>query len=460
MKKFISAIIATVLTVTITSCTAEAPHLLNFIDNNEEYTPDFSGRTIIFGLRSFGEGDLIIPETTTNTLEADEQRAKVNNIKKLLNCNIEQKIQEDSSVIVGAIASQSTDIDIYYGASYDQSQWCKAGILHDFRENDVIDITDESRWGTEKRQQAMTYKGIVFGILPQNAIGISDATGIILTNDHKINSFAQPTPKELLENGNWTFDYFKDYVVSVSDMNASTPIYGMTIARSQEYILPLTAALANGSSMLKPTDEGNYEFTLGKDPKAVYALDWISEVYQTGVIADDNYNDTFSGYFSNGLTSLYIGTTGVGTANLDGFPLRELNEGFSFISFPYGPDAEYGKTNSTFFIATMSYAIPVSSDAHDMGLFLNEFCKNSMSEEEILLKKQNYIEQYFHHPEDYDYIYEIGNGSSYMFLLSELYEVHGEIRDSLTSVMKGNRSATESLDKITPRVEAILDNLK
>lgn len=456
MKKVLALLLAAGLTISSVSCAAEAPQLLNFIDESIDFTTDFRGETITFGLRSFGEGDLIIPDITTNTLEADERRVQIKETETALNCIFDQKIQENSEAIIGAIASQSTDIDIYYGASYDHFLWCRAGMLHDFRENDVIDISDEEKWGTARRRKVLTYKGFVYGILPQTPVGIDDSTGIILVNDSMIKSFGQPTPKELLEDGNWTFDYFKNYVESVSDMNDTLPVYGMTVARDQLHILPLTAVFANGSAVLNLSDNGEYEFILGKDPKALTALNWARDVYQTEVIANDNYNDTFSGFFSNEMSSMYLGTSGVGTANLDGFPLRELSEGFSFICFPYGPDAEYGVTNSTFYVASMDYAIPISSDPHDMGLILDKFCENRYSPEELEEKKQNFIEQYFHFPEDYEFVYNISTTSEYVHFLTDLHDVHGDIQETLESIVKGDRGTVESIEKIKTKVEAEL----
>ena len=167
--------------------------------------------------------------------------------------------------------------------------------------------------------------------------------------------------------------------------------------------LPLTAIFANGSSLIQDKGSGDLEFNLMSDPKAIAALEWAKEVYDTGVIAADNYDNTFAGYFKNGRSSLWLGGAWVGTSNREGYPLNEMNEGFSFMCMPYGPDAVYGETYSSFIFVSNCIAVPISSDEYEMSSFLNEFC-SELSEEDMNALADETRNYYFFHPEDYDFV--------------------------------------------------------
>ncbi len=461
MKKTISAIlILAVATTLFSSCAADGPQLLDFIGNTEEFTADFGGDTITFGLRSFEEADMIIPGDSNNALEADEQREKISRIEKTLHCVIEQQLQEDSSMIAAAIAGQATKTDIYFGASYEHMNWYRTGLLYDYNEIDAVDLSDTEKWGSKDRQNIMSYQGAIFGVYPKPQVIPEGSAGIVLVNDKLIQSYNQPTPKELLENGNWTFDYFTDYVVAVSDMRTDPPTYGMTIVWGQEFTFPLTAIFANGSSILSTNENGKHQFNLANDQKARTALEWSAEVYRTGVITEDDYGTaSWAGMFANGQSAMWVGSSGVGlTINQSEAPLTLMSDGFSFINFPYGPDAVYGETPSTYYVASMSYAIPISSDPDDMGLFINEFCTSYLTEDEIASKIEDYRDQFFYHPEDYDTVYRAGETAMYTYFNSELFDVQTDISEALNEILKGKKNVTEAFTSITPRVmDAIED---
>ncbi len=204
-------------------------------------------------------------------------------------------------------------------------------------------------------------------------------------------------------------------------MNADTPIYGMTHYMGQLCQLPLTAVFANGSSILVEDSYGGLKFNLLDDNKAKTALEWSKEVYDTGVVFEDNYDGTNAGFFSNGRSSLWLGGAWVGTTNREGYPLNELKDGFSFMCLPYGPDAVYGETYSSFIFVSNCISVPISSDEYDMAAFLNEFC-SELSEDDLMALQEETRNFYFFHAEDYDYVMDMADNTTKVFLLYSLTE--------------------------------------
>lgn len=460
LRKNIFSLIAIFLLVAMmTSCAAEAPELLDFLGSADEFAvADFEGRTVYIGVQEINRDGLVpVPDDTST--KADTQWEIIKNVQNKLNCEIKQEVVDFDNVMASIIAF-NCKYDVFYTHTAVLIDLIKADILYDISQMEGIDLSNEAKWGSAQDQRHRTYQGKVFGVKPRNASSTyGSLEGVIMANDSLIKEFGQPTPKELLEQGNWTFDYFPDYLVSISDMNSETPTYGMTHYKNQLCQLPLTAIFANGSSILTEDSSGKLKFDLMNDPKAVTALEWAKEVYDTGVIVEDNYDDTNAGYFTNGRSSLWLGGAWVGTTNREGFPLNEMNEGFSFMCMPYGPDAVYGETYSSFIFVSNCIAVPISSDEYEMSSFLNEFC-SELSEEDMNALADETRNYYFFHPEDYDFVLDMADNAVYTYLYGELDKVRDVILNSLEDITKGSGTVSERLSSIIGKVEAELENIK
>lgn len=460
MRKIICSFISIILLVAVvTSCSAEAPELLDFMGNESEFSvADLGGRTVYIGVTEITkDGPIPIPEDTST--KADTQREIIEKVEGKLHCNIAQDIA-DLDNIAASIVSDNCKFDLIYTHTANILDLIKGNMFYDLNEMEGIDLSNEAKWGSAQDQLHRTYQGKVFGVKPRNAGSTyGSLEGVLHVNDALIQRFGQPTPKELLEQGEWTFENFIPYVTAVSDMNAETPTYGMTTYSGQLHQLPLTAIFANGSSLLSVDDSGSYSFNLSNDPKAVTALEWARDVYATGTVVVDDFDDTPAGYFTNGRASMFLGGAWIGTTNRDGYPLNELEDGFSFICVPYGPDAEYGETYSSFIFVSNCLAVPISSDEYEMAAFLNEFCAE-LSEEDMNLLADETKNYYFFHPEDYDYVIDMADNAVYTYLYAELDEVRDTIVDALESITQGKSNISESLTSIESRVESALENIK
>ncbi len=460
MRKKIFSIIAICIFIAMTtSCAAEAPELLSFMGDASDFSKaDFGGRTVYIGVQEINSDGLVpIPEDTST--KADTQWEIINRVQSSLNCEIKEHVIDFKNVLA-SIISDNCKTDMFYTHTAVLRDLIEADVLYDINKMEGIDLSNESKWGSAQDQRHRTYQGKVFGVKPRTASSTyGSLEGVMMVNDALIKRFGQPTPKELLEQGNWTFDYFPDYLVSVSDMNADTPIYGMTHYMGQLCQLPLTAVFANGSSILVEDSYGGLKFNLLDDNKAKTALEWSKEVYDTGVVFEDNYDGTNAGFFSNGRSSLWLGGAWVGTTNREGFPLNEMNEGFSFMCMPYGPDAVYGETYSSFIFVSNCIAVPISSDEYEMSSFLNEFC-SELSEEDMNALADETRNYYFFHPEDYDFVLDMADNAVYTYLYGELDKVRDVILNSLEDITKGSGTVSESLSSIIGKVEAELENIK
>ncbi|MBQ2881394.1 MAG: hypothetical protein IJE40_03930, partial [Clostridia bacterium] len=310
MKKKALLLAILLLVATVTSCASDGPVLKDFIRNMENETADLGGRTVLFGVSAITEDGLIPLQDSTSAM-SDAQRKLIKNVEERLHCVVEQDVF-DKDALAASIGSFNCKFDLLYDHTGNQIDLVKAGLLHDLNTFEVLDLSNVNKWGTAQDQLHRTYQGKVFGVKPRSAASTyTSLEGVMMVNDSLIKTFGQPTPKELFEQGNWTFDYFTDYVVKVSDMKADEPIYGMSYYNGQLSQLPLTAIFANGSSLLQNSNSGSLSFNLMKDPKAVAALDWAQEVYETGVLKEEDAA-TNSNTFISGRSSLWLGGAWVG----------------------------------------------------------------------------------------------------------------------------------------------------
>ncbi len=459
MKKISLILSVLLLVMTVSSCAAEAPELKDFIGNVDSSYADLGGRTVFIGVTDIVSTDSLVPLPEDTSAKSDAQRALIKSVEEKLHCVISETVI-DEDTIPANIIGQNCKSDLLYNSTQLQSDWIKSGLLYDLNTFDNLDLSNESKWGTAREQLHRTYQGKVFGVKPMGAdSSYTSLEGVMMVNEALIKTFAQPTPKELLEQGNWTFDYFTDYVVKVSDMNAETQIYGMTYYDGQLHQLPLTAIFSNGSSLLNVSDSGEFSFDLSSDPKVNNALNWAKEVYATGVIAEDDFDDTHAGYFIEGRSSLWLGGAWVGTTNRPNYPLNKMKDGFSFINVPYGPDAVYGETYSSFIFVSRSLAVPISSDAYEMGCFLNEFC-TEFSEDDLEAMRYETQSEYFFNEEDYDFLLDMADNAVYTYLYVELSDVRESILKALETITMGNGSISESIGSIQSLVDAELENIK
>ena len=460
MKKRIVILLTIVFAFSfVSSCAAESSELISFMGGaDDSFTADLKGRDVIIGVAQIDKDSIVpIPEDTST--KADTQRRIIKDVEIKLNCNVTQE-EVDYDHIAASIMADNCKFDLMYSHTATHFDLIKAGLFYDISKMEGIDLSNEAKWGSAQDQTHRMYKGQVFGVKPQNAgSSYGSLEGVILANDALIQRFGQPTPKELLEQGKWTFDTFVDYLTAVSDMSSDEPIYGMSVYTGQLHQIPITAIFANGSQLLNVSDSGEYSFDLLSDPKAIKALEWSKDVYDTGVVVEDDFDDTPAGYFTNGRSSMFLGGAWIGTTNRDGYPLNSLESGYSFICVPYGPDGVYGETYSSFIFVSNSISVPITSDEFEMACFLNEFCVEPTEEEMIELQEEtkNY---YFFHPEDYDYVMDMASNAAYTYLYAELDEVRSDLMTALENITQGKNAISESIGSVQAKVENALLNIQ
>lgn len=459
MKRKLLILLSVVLVFSfVTSCASGGPELLSFMSGDSSFTADLGGRDVLIGVAQINK-DSIVPISEDTSTKADTQRRIIGDVEKKLNCTVKQDVVDYDNIAANIIAD-NCKFDLLYSHTATHFDLIKAGLFYDISKMEGIDLSNEAKWGSAQDQTHRTYQGKVFGVKPQNAgSAYGSLEGVILSNDALIQSFGQPTPKELLEQGQWTFDTFVDYLTDVSDMSSDEPTYGMSIYSGQLHQIPITAIFANGSQLLNISDSGAYSFDLISDPKAIKALEWSKEVYDTGVVVEDVFDDTPAGFFTNGRSSMFLGGAWIGTTNRDGYPLNSLETGYSFICVPYGPDGVYGETYSSFIFVSNSISVPITSDEYEMACFLNEFCVEP-TEAEMLELQEETKNYYFFHPEDYDYVMDMASNAAYTYLYAELDDVRSDLMTALEKITEGKSSISESIGAVQNKVENALLNIQ
>jgi hypothetical protein len=151
------------------------------------------------------------------------------------------------------------------------------------------------------------------------------------------------TPAELIEQGKWTFDYFEEYLPLISDKSKESPVYGLGVFTGVHSSLITAAVFANNGEMVK-YENNKYSFGYN-DQNALTAIDFAIKI---NAMKDcvSTVKSFGSELFSGGNSTLALTSSWRGTQTTEKWEIMNNLSDVSWYPFPYGPNAEYGKTSS------------------------------------------------------------------------------------------------------------------
>lgn len=407
------------------------------------------------------------PEPTT---EAYERTRNVSEqVEAALNCKLEEYLLPNNNITTfqqmfatgdytnnwtGApFASSSSQVNAFY----------KAGFLQSWNDIPTVDLNNEELWGTKYKQQNATFNGELYLDVGGGSGGGN--MGHMIFNKILVNEFNAQNPQELLEQGLWTWDTFEDYVHTISLFEADRTVYAVSIwanNHNSKVMWPLCSILSNGGSIVKKADDGSASFGL-QDSEALAALDWASDMLKTGTIKFDEKwpPDTWAKSGS----VIVLGDWAFGTSSSGSsahWGLDNLDD-IRFIPFPYGPNAEYGKTSATYASAAGGVGLLFGVDKEDSGYVWNvrkilSVEANDETEEEW--KRRTFFQD---DPSDDDSYnnYKKGIdefGFDYSSQLGE--DTMKQLRAGLINVVEGTQTSAELFSSISGIIDtAIQENI-
>ena len=232
-----------------TAC-SEAPELLSFIDDNAG-AGTLDGLTLYFKA-SLGPKDPMDKEDTTgwlgytsNTNFADMAKARVEQVEKELDVNIELSKECPEGFmndIIYLLASGGGKLDANIGMGYEDFSMSNlhTALTPMSQVSDYIDIYDSAKWGSPERLEMFAWNDDIYGVIPNYwpELQFASSDFVLVPNVDFIKSIGQTDPREFFEEGIWTIEKLEELIpIYASTSTAETPIYGYSANNRHFYEL-------------------------------------------------------------------------------------------------------------------------------------------------------------------------------------------------------------------------------
>lgn len=349
-------VIAAVFVFLSVSCSSESQELAPFVENTTETSYDFNGYNfIISGGYKPDYGDSTI---------GDAVLKRYNDIEEDLNISLEIVDPEYDNYITKMFQSKAVQTKFA-----DIAQTTNEFIFEAFRSGLIIPLNNidgfdlfSGEFGSEAMLEAIRfYDGNVYGFQAEQwPVKPSICLiGLVMYNPVLVSQFQLSDPHELLENDQWNWANFQTMAKACTD--DTIPMYGIMEEWDD---FQLDAIFSNGGQVVKYNeDTGKYYYGL-LDSESIEALDWTMDLLYVdkSIHAEEYSPDSFNHAFIENRALFLVDDSDLAFGTDDNCPLANMEEGFGWVPFPYGPSNTehkwYTKTN----FYTSYYSIPNSYD--------------------------------------------------------------------------------------------------
>ena len=216
LKRSVAFVLCLLFILISVSCAAEKEEVAPEF-NSDIRDIDFNNRTFVFGMVRdyFFEGKDSVLTFIYNTPFADLALQRIKEVENKYNCKIEFSYYDRAgqAAYIDVISSSHRN-DLIQEESYYLSSYIQTGIFVDLALLDSIDVTNEEKWGNRQLLLPSMWNGAVYGVVPalhplrtQNSV-----SGLIGINEDYILTMGVTDPRDLYENGQWTWDTFTDVI--------------------------------------------------------------------------------------------------------------------------------------------------------------------------------------------------------------------------------------------------------
>ena len=368
----------------------------------------------------------------------------------------------DVSEFAAMVASGEIPVDIFHSELGFARDLYLTDYIEPMSNLEAIDLSDDAKWGGENKLAMTSYKGEVWGI---PCIGSNYAPvpqiyyGVLLYNHDTYDSYnLDKTPEEMLEDGTWTFDGFLELLPQVTNNSETDTRWALQYPPVEATgNIVFNAILANGGNKVIQNADGKYVCGIA-EPNAILAMEWVQQITNLGeYTVKQDASKELDNFNENRVTFLLTDGNRI---------FREIAklipaEDYSWMPFPYGPDAEYGQTSSAY----------ITSADSVMTIFRNEdpersqaaaILFNDIVDTVSIAGSSDYNEYLFRNyfaegDEDSFNIYlELSQSTNYNYAL-EYGVAEGRFVNLCKSVVTGDISPSSTVPQLVDIINGALD---
>ncbi len=449
LKIILSAIIMSFLIASfISACGADMT----------ETVPDYPagiGDSISFQGQEFILRDIVhhgdtpmIPTYMENALD-DKLLEHYKKTEQKLNCRINLLVGDGS--VVAYVLSNLKYADMMNCQFGNIFSYMKAGIAQDYDSIPGIDI-HSGKFGNENILSALSWGGRTYGVVAEYwGIPSPYFNDAFLFNPRILRQYSQPNPQELWENEQWTFSGFEQIATAVTDTN-SNPNFPIYASGLNDYFYR-AAFFANGAAVVKRDSEGRLQYNLPSQ-EAATATEWLKKLKNELQVFDPESGgwEYYCDMFANGQYAFLAEYSWVGLSKDNGRVGLNMNEEFSWVPFPRGPQGNRDVL-ATYAEANFAVFVPVNAEISDIGYLMTELFE-PLYEGDNYGWRNDFKREVFWDERSYDLYIKILESAVSDDLM---YSSSVALVSTLQRIVAGHVSEQQVFEEVADKVQAQLD---
>ncbi len=373
MKKFIkrtaALIAAGIMSVSALSACGEKVTLMDFIEQTDGKT-NLGGYVCKLGMSNQSDNTgMTVDENNPfgykeNTQLADAALSRISDIENTLNCDIDLSVISTGWELLSVqLFADNVDQEVLYSPSHAlMKHMAEAGYLEKVNDyGSYIDYTNTEKYGELNIQIMNAVKGDIYAVSPITwMLKQPRALELVVVNEDLRGQYNTPNPKEYIENGNWNWDAFEEFIAKSSYHSEEKTVYSLA---TRGHDMVKLFAYGNGFRLAYETADG-YETDFGADnmmEAAQFYYD-LREKYTENFAPDVSDWPQVSEHFVVQKNSVACVTA---ASILYNEIVYEI-ENYSVSPFPTGPRGEYGKWPSAI-EATESFSVFTTGINHELN---------------------------------------------------------------------------------------------
>lgn len=441
MRKRLLATLLLVLIIVLNSCADTRVSLLPFMPADGDEAVDFEGYVfkILSGDEVFFDPSKIDASGSALTFQQDALLSWNDHIETTYNCSI---VSEEyfvkymaSTQFTPMIAAGTADWSLIFVNGVDLLNLHKGGFLTAWNDT-PLDLTDHDKYGSENYMSSSTFNGKTYGINTCYWSAYEAFIGYLICNNNLLRDYSNVNVHEMKENGLWTFDNFKKLLEDCTvNVGSSMDILPMTCFSDR--ILATTSVFANGGQVVD-YDEATGKYSYGlMSPKALKGIEYAKSLHQGGLARQASENG--QNFWLDQDAVFLLAGYGLEAAMM-------VIDDLDVISFPYGPDVEYGSVCSAYTSRDLSYlTCPITAEGDLTAKFVDLYFEPlpDLPHEEIL---QTFKDTQFYNEESINEFFEMEANYQNKYY-THFGDAHETLISTLDSLASSNGSITEYLEQ-------------
>jgi len=392
------------------------------------------------------------------SLVGDNMRAHYREIEEDLGCTIEILAWEDGGRrILQDIAAGMKTIDLSDSHATNAGiELFRAGVLAPLEDIPNMNGYDE-KFGPMRFRQYGIFDGKLYGLYQYLWDFPPEFAGLMTFNADMLSSLGIPLPYEYVENGEWTWANYKNYLTSIDSAARNAGYDSHFVAHTaQTHARDVFSWMfMNGCEVVEKTGE-NYVFGLDT-PAGLAALDYLKELANLGLYAENGTDAFIKNQNAAIMTSESYFATHFNEGNEDAY-LPGQPWVYGVVNYPYGPNGDENCVSGYVHKGRRLNWVNAYSgnELSDIGIFLDRLFE-PIDEEGGWKSSLSY--SVFHDKRDYDAYLKILENVNYNHDLSMGVDAYSKLEEAFVRAAKGTRTGAEAFDVIRSVASEAMKNV-